>query len=237
MLYVFHGTDTATVVDKARIFVADLVEKHSGSQVFSFDELFFEPTQLDALTDACDLFARVHITVLRDPLGNAESEEAILARAPRLQASENLFVIVAGKLTAGQRRTFEAHATQVEEYARHEVKRSEYNMFALADALTMRDKRGLWVGYEGAIRAGLAPESICGTLHWAVRAMLAASRTRTPEEAGLKPYPFEKACRGAARFSRDELSLFSRSLIALYHDAHRGRHDLHLALERWVLGL
>lgn len=237
MLYVFHGTDTTAVVDRARACVADLTKEHLDAQVFLFDEPISEPAELDAHIDARDLFARVHITVLKDPFGNTESEEFFLSRTPRLQASENLFVIVAGKLTAGQRRTFETHAVHVEEQVRHEAKHKEYNVFALADALTMRDKRGLWVGYRGAIRAGLAPESICGTLHWAVRAMLAASRERTPEEAGLKPYPFEKARRGAARFSHDELSVLSQSLIRVYHDAHRGRHDLALALERWVIGL
>lgn len=237
MLYVFHGTDTATVVDRARACVVGLTKEHIDAQVFSFDEPIAVSTQLDALIDARDLFARVHITVLKDPLGNAESEGVLLDRIPRLQTSENLFVIIAGKLTMGQRRTFEAHAVQVEEHARQEAKRSEYNVFTLADALTARDKRGLWAGYRGAIRAGLAPESICGTLHWAVRAMLAASRERTPEEAGLKPYPFEKARRGAARFSRGELYALSRSLISLYHDAHRGHHELDLALERWVIGL
>ena len=110
-------------------------------------------------------------------------------------------------------------------------------MFSLADALGARNKRELWTGYIQALRSGLEPESIQGTLHWAVKAILIASNTGSANEAGQKPCTYNKFKRYAGNFKNGELIELSRSLISVYHDARRGKVDLKTGLEKWVLGV
>ncbi len=91
------------------------------------------------------------------------------------------------------------------------------DVFALANAFGMRDKKKCWLLLTEQLQADVAPEAIAGMLAWKVRDLLAKG--------------------GSQKYSRAELVQTSRALVALYHDSHRGAGDLSLLLERFVLGL
>lgn len=237
MLYVYHGTNTTKVSDQASRLVANLLNKKPDAQVFSFEGGNMAEADLDALIEAQGLFVEKHIVVIKRPLVVVESRDIVLARLEQFAKTSNIFVIIEDKLLAEHKKAFTKHAEKIEEHAHTKEEKAFFNVFALADALGERNKQSLWVGYMQALHAGLEAESIHGTLHWAVKAMLACGSASSAEEAGQKPYSFNKFKRFANNFSKEELADLSQSLVVLYHDARRGKHDLKVALERWTLSV
>lgn len=235
MLYVFYGTDTHKVADQANRLVALLRAKRPDAQVFSFENDTFAIGDLDALVAAQGLFVEKHVVVLKNTFDVGEVRDLVIARLEGFAGSPNIFVLTEGKLLVDHKRALEKHATKIEEHNKTDGKKQDFNVFALADALGMRDRRALWMGYVGARRAGLVPEAIQGTLHWAIKGMLAARDASSPDSVGQTLAMFGKNKRAAQNFTREELVHLSRSLIAVYHEAHRGKGDLDTALERWCL--
>lgn len=235
MLYVFFGTDTKKVADQAHKLVTGLLAKRPDAQVFSIEAGSYTEADLDPLIESSGLFVEKHLVVLKDLFDSAESRESIVPRLPALAASSNIFILTERTLLAAHKKELTKHAAQVEEHTEVDKKAREFNVFTLSDALMARNRRELWLRYVEARRAGIAPEQIQGTLHFAVKALIAAQTASSADEAGQKPGVYSRARRGASLYSRDELVGLSRSLITCYHEAHRGRYDLDVALERWCL--
>ena len=237
MLYVFTGGDAIAVRACAHRFLEQYEER--GAQVEHIDAEVCTADMLRDRTLAQSLFLSSEVpevTLLDMPSERAEALEAVLALASELAESPNVFVLLEGKLLASAAKTLKQYATQYEEVASASVS-EKFNIFALADALARHDRKSLWVLFLRAQNAGLKPEEIIGTLFWQIKSMRLAARTKNADEAGLKPFVYMKAKRGAAQFKPGELDALSRSLLILYHDAHLGVLDPALALERWVLGI
>ncbi len=234
MLYLFHGSNTHLVSQKAQALVAGLLKKRPDAGVFSFDATS-SLSDVEALLEAQGLFAEKHIMLLKGVLEEEKGREAVLARASAFASSPHIVVLVEGVLDTATLRALKEHAHDTQEYKQEKKGAPAFNVFALSDALTARDKKSLWAGLIQARLAGTETENVVGTLLWGLRALLLAVHYATPEEANMKVYPFEKAKKGVCNFSEEELRSLSRSLIALYHEAHRGGQELDEALERWVL--
>lgn len=236
MLYVYFGTDTEKVADKANATIATLKKKRPDAQVFVFEGAFTDGAPLDELVGAQGLFVDKHVVVLKQSFETAESRDLILERVERLATSQNIFVLAEGKVDAPHKKTLQKHATKIEEHAKKAEER-DFSGFALGDALGARDRRALWTEYMLARRSGSEPEVLHGTLTWAVRSMILASRCASADEAGMKPFGYSKFKRFASNYTPEELLTLSRQLITLYHEARWGKHDLAIATERWTLGV
>jgi DNA polymerase III delta subunit len=236
MLYVFHGTNTHKVADQTNKLITSLRTKRPLVEIFSFEGGEIQDSDLDALIEAQGLFVEKHIVVLRQTFEFAESRERVLVRLKRLAETQNIFVISENKLLAEHKKALTKHATKIEEHMQVVEEKKKFNVFQLGDALGARHRQELWSGYIQALRAGLEPESIHGTLHWALKSMLSATKTKSAEEAGQKSgFVYNKFKRYATNFKKDELAELSRSLVTVYHDARRGKVDFKTALEQWVL--
>lgn len=234
MLYVFYGSDVHKVADKANSLVATLKERRPDALIFTFEEASVDPSALDELLGAQGLFVEKHIVHVKTPFETVEHRELILTRLEQFALSSNVVVLSLGKLLAEHKREIEKHATKIEEHTATK-KNIEYNVFALGDALGARNPRSLWMHYIVARRSGIVPPALHGTLLWAARSMVLASRFSSPEEADQKPNTYSKFKRYAQNYTEEELRELPRTLLRLYHDAYRGRHDLDTALERWTL--
>jgi len=237
MLFVIHGSDTTKVADKTAKLVAGLLKKREGAQVYYFDDGDLMGAELDALIGAQGLFVERHIVVLKQPFAKKETKEIVLDRLQRFKESENVVILAEGKLLATEKKKIEKHAQKVERYDEVKKEEQKFNVFALGDALGKKSKRELWTLYMQALRSGVEVESVHGTLHWTARALLTASNSNSPEEAGQKPFVYQKYRRYGANFKEGELLECSRELIALYHDSRRGRGELKTSLEHWILSL
>jgi hypothetical protein len=146
-----------------------------------------------------------------------------------------VFVVIEGTLLAGQKKEFAKYADSLEEI--REDKERPFNVFALADSLSRKDKKSLWLGLCDAKQAGLSSEEIIGTLWWQLKTLRLASRTKNAEQAGMKDFPYNKAKRSLSYFKEGDLERLSQSLLAVYHQGHQGETQIDLALEKWTLSI
>ncbi len=233
MLFVFYGNDVSNVRTKAYA----CLHKEGGDtcEIVTITPENISPEVLRDLASAQSLFGS-RAVVLIDTLSSVKDTLQILSdEIEQIAASENIFVVAEGTLTEADKKVLLPHATQAVELKRNETAR--FNIFRLSDALLNRDKKTLWILLNEAWREGITNEEIVGTLLWQLKSMRLVSLTTSSEEAGLKPFVYDKAKRGCVKYKKDELRKLSFELVSLYHDGHTGKRDLSLSLEAWVLKL
>ena len=115
--------------------------------------------------------------------------------------------------------------------------RAEFNIWALTDAIGARKKRDAWVLYQKALAAGMVPEEVFYKLFWQTKTMLVASRTKSAEEADMKPFPYNKAKSFLKNFKPGELETLSENLVLGYHAARRGEGEIETLVEKTLLRL
>ncbi len=188
----------------------------------------------DAL-GATSLFERRE-TFLIDILSEDEEAFSILqALLEEMRDSENIFVVIEGKLGVKDLKSFTMPGVEIVEHM--VTKGREFNIFGLTDALASRDKKTLWILLQDAWREGKTSEEIIGTLFWQLKMMRLAEVTKTADEAGQKPFVYDKAKRALGKFPHDDLSRITHELLMLYHEGHGGKRDIDHSLERWALSL
>jgi DNA polymerase III delta subunit len=237
MLFVVHGTNIHKVANQTTRLVEQLLKKKPDAQVFYFEGGNVKENDLDQLIEAQGLFVEKHIVVLKQTLEIADSRDIVFPRLKRFATTQNVFIVSENKLIAEHKKELAKHAEKIEEHKKEVKQKNDFNVFKLGDALGTKNKKALWIGYREALRNGQEPESIHGTLHWAVRGMIASRNASSPEEAGQKQYTYDKFKRYSKAFGEGELEKLSRELITIYHNVRRGEYELKPALERWVLRL
>jgi len=241
MLYTFHGSDTTSGLKKARTLIDSLRAKKPDASYVSVEAGQWTPSVIEEHLGGQGLFSKAYIIFLDRVTENAEAKDAIADFAEPMNESANIFIVLEAKLNVGLKKAFEKHATKVVECEDQKMaenkafKREEFNIFALADALGSRDRFKAWSIYRQAIDRGLEVESIAGTIFWQIKSMILARDAKSASESGLSPFVFMKAKKGAGNYSVEELNGNLARIISIYHDAHRGKVDGELALERFLL--
>ena len=240
MLYVYHGTDVSKSAGKANALARSLLEKKSDA---SFVKIGADDWSPDVLTEhACGqgLFSGKYIILLDRVSENPLAKDALVDSADILAGSANIFIVVESKLNVAQKKAFEKYASKLVVTELSVVQKkvgADFNIFALADAVSARERSKSWAIFRQAIDNGHEMESIIGTLFWQVKSMKQASGADGAAKSGLNPFVFSKAQRGAKNYSAQELAKLTASLIDIYHDGHRGLVDMELATEHLLLQL
>ena len=237
MLYVIHGTDIATARQKAHSLLDSLKSKRPDAATVHINNESWDPSSLESHLGGQGLFSNKYIVFLDRVTENLSAKDDLAGFVPAMQESSNIFIILEGKVLVDLKRSFTKHAEKIVDCEEKPTltKKTEFNVFALGDALGARDPFKAWSAYRQAIDSGIEPENIAGTLFWQIKSMALASNAATASGASLNPFVFGKSKKYAANYSPEELRLLSASLITLYHDAHRGVTDLELSLERLLL--
>ncbi len=248
MLYVFHGTNTHSAITKASALINSLRTKKSDASYVRVEAGTWTSSIIEEHLGGQGLFLNKYIILLDRVAENVDAKEILPGLASAMNESANIFVVVEGKLNAELKKAFEKSAEKMVEcidIQKQESnlaksssginKKEEFNIFALADALGSRDSFKAWSIYRQAIDSGIEAESIAGTLFWQIKSMILAKTTSTAIEAGLNPFVFGKAKRYSNNYSADELDQWLKNVIGLYHNGHRGKVDLELGLERFLL--
>jgi DNA polymerase III delta subunit len=230
MLMIFYGTDRIGVRDAANSEIETL-----GAVASLIDETTYEAGAVASVVGATSLFGGSECFLVDTPSSSEEFYQEVLAALPDLAASQNTFIVLEQVLLAETKKKYAKHASVIEEFSIE--KRERFDTFAIAEALARRDKKQLWVLMMRAKENGLREEEIIGMLWWQLKALRLAKRTDTPVEAGMKEYPYKKAKQSLRYFKDGDVETLARSLLTVYHDAHRGKRDLNLALEEWVLNV
>lgn len=231
MLQLYFGTDLSTVREKA--FSAAEVVAASGTRITRIESEQFSSGLIANLLGATSLFGEREIYVLDTPSDDAAFYTEVVQHAAELGESANQFILIEAALLAPERKKFEKHASVIVESKREGAER--FDVFKMAEALSKRDKKSLWVLLQEAKRAGLSAEEIVGTLWWQLKTLRLAALTKSADEAGMKEFPYSKAKRALGGFKPGELDTISANLLRVYHDGHGGVRDINEGLEEWVL--
>ncbi len=236
MLYLIYGNDRQKARAKAREILESLKKKKPGATLVNLEEGGVSEAKIEELSESQGLFERKFIVFSDRVCADAGNAGIIKEKLSIIAKSENVFVFLEESLKADLMKVFEKHSVKVQEFKKVE-KKERFNSFLLADALGQRNKERLWVLYNEAIREGIVAEELHGTLFWQIKAMRSVEITKTPVEAGLKPFSWTKARSALRNWKSDELKNISNKLVSIYHDSHRGEHELETALEKFILDL
>lgn len=233
MLHVFYGNGAVAVRQKAFAFLAE--QESSGMKLERIDADAYVSGICADIAQSVSLFGGKTIYLLDTPSADVAFYEEVTGMLEAFKASANMIVIIEAALLAAPKRLFAKYADSIEVV---ETKKEErFNAFAMADSLSKKDKKTLWLQLQEAKQAGLSAEEIIGTLWWQLKTLRLAKLTKNAGEAGMKDFPYNKAKRSLGNFKAGELEKLSQSLLTLYHDGHLGKVDIDLALEAWTLSL
>lgn len=229
MLHVFYGTNTHAVRESAHRTAQHIPDM----KLVRIDADTFVPGVLVDALGSVSLFGEKTAYVIDTPSQDEAFNEEVTGLLSAMGESENLFVLIEAKLLAPQKKILGKYAASIEETTKD--KETPFNVFALADSLSQKNKKSLWLGLCAAKDAGLSSEEIIGTLWWQLKTLRLAALTHNAQEAGMNDYPYSKAKRSLSNFKAGELQQLSEGLLAVYHEGHQGEVAIDLALEKWTL--
>ena len=205
MLYVFHGTDLATSAKKARTLIDSLRLKKPDAAFEKIEAASWDPAAIEGHLGGQGLFSSKYIIFLDRVTENAEAKDALPGLVASMNESPNIFIVLEGKLNADLKRAVEKDSEKA----------------AVSD---LKEKAPAKAGADI-----FALASAFG----AKDAFKAWSLFRQATDAGTEP----EAIAGMLFWKAKSMGSvpLARKLIVMYHEAHRGRNDLELSLERLVL--
>lgn len=230
MLSVFFGNDVIQVRQKA---FAHLEDTAADALITHLTSDTYEKGIIVDLAEGVSLFGSEQVCVIDTSSDDAEVFESVLECVPLMAESPNHFMMIETTLTAPNKRKLQAHAETFTEISTD--KKEKFNTFLLTDAFLRRDKKSLWLLLIEAWRNGSSNEEIIGILFWQIKILRLVERSKSAEESGQKPFVYSKAKKALQNFTEGELDTHSRTLLSIYHNGHLGKHDIALALEKWVL--
>jgi len=227
MLYFLYGEDEDKAREKARELLGTLTKKRPDASLFKLETDGFDLAKLEELVDGQGLFSNKYIVFLDSLFENAEIKEQVLKFYKEIGESENIFIWLESKVDKATLTKLEKVAEKVQKFESPEGKSrkfgigagesrnlADFNIFDLTNVLAMRDRRELWLLYREAISNDFPPEEICGILFWKLKDLL---------------------LKGSRSFEGSELKKLAEKLVSIYHNAHRGKLDFEIALEKFVL--
>lgn len=243
MIYLFHGQDIEKARQKANSVAESLLRKRPDASLFRLDSGTWQEAAFDEYVGGQGLFVQKYIVILDRLFEKKEIKEYVVDRLKDLKGSDNIFIILENALDKATLEKFEKNAEKIQVFGQKEAgaaknkKATDFNMFALTDALGARNQKRLWTLYQKAVRHDVVPEELHGVLFWQIKSMLLAALSKDVKESGLNPFVYNKAKNYAKNFTVPELKKISSQLITMYHRAHRGEVDFDAALEKFFLSI
>lgn len=219
-------------VVRAKVAIA---AKAKGADVVRIGEGGEPLSSLLGYLEQRGMFAPRIVLVVDRPMDNADGKEFILEHGALLEKSETQVYVIQPDVDAVTKKKLDKLGS-IEVYELPVVADvPPPNAFALVDAVQAGDRKRAWILYRQLIESGASAEEIHGTLAWAARGVVLASNTKSADEAGMKPYPYDKARAVARKLRPGEAVAQSSELVRLYHDARMGRGTLEELIEIYLL--
>jgi DNA polymerase III delta subunit len=253
MFYLIYGTDSLKARHMAQRTVAAARKKHAEAEFFKLTVENFSVNILDELIASQGLFYSGSVVLADNLCTEKEISEVVIKKLKEIKESPNFFVFLEGELNKKELEAFKKQADKVEECVKPYKRLTEkeelalrgekISFFKFTDTLGERNKKALWTLFQDALAEEVPAEEVHGILFWQVRAMLSALLSQSPGEVGMKDYPYSKAKQFAKNYGRTageaekRLKQMSADLFKMYHEAHRGKTDLYIALEKFILEL
>jgi hypothetical protein len=232
MLYLYSHTERGAARNERQKQETAAKKKN---EIVRFNDTNFSREEFEKYLGAADLFGDSFAIFCDRMLANTEAKEFFWEKLDELASSPNIFHVFEEKFSADEIKLLKkAGAELVEDKTKPIKPKGDFNIFALSDALGARDRKGLWVLYQQALRVGKSAEEINGALFWTIKSMLAV---RLGGGKTLNPYVKSKATGFLKNYPNNEIDDLAFSLVKNYHDSRRGGLPLEERLERFILSL
>jgi DNA polymerase III delta subunit len=238
MLYVLYGNDFEKARSKLRDIINAQKKKNPNASFFRMDSDSWDKSRFEELIGGMGLFQSRYIAVLDNLLSDKSAGPVISENLSACAGSENIFVVIEEIIGKDLLAKLKKYSGIIQLFSKKSgVSGKPFSVFSLADALGNRDGKKLWVLYQKGVFSGLDPEEIHRILFWQIKSIIVASESADAKSAGLNPFVFRKAKDFAKNYSKQELKKFSGDLVAIYHNARKGKGKFANLLERFVLGI
>lgn len=229
MLYIFIGDD----VLKAK---AEVAKRAQSKEVVRFGEGGEPFENVGGYLEQQGMFSPALALVLDRPLDDPFGKELLLERGDVLvHASAEVFVIEPHIGAVDKKKLPKGAKLESFDISSQKQDAPPLSAFALVDAVQSGDRKRAWILFRELIESGASPEEIHGALAWAARGVVLAAKTKSAAEAGMKPFPYNKA-KGVARgLKPGDAEAESAELVDLYHRARMGQGTLEDLLEIYLL--
>ena len=218
MIYLLHGTDTKRSRKKLHTLLDSMFTKKPDASFVRVEQENFDESRISEFVGSQVLFTNKYIIFFDNLFIDKNAKQVLLKNLKEVSESQNIFIFLEEKLNKTELNKFEKYAEKIQFFQLgNPVSKSKFDIFSLANALSRRDKKNLWVLYQKAKMQNIADEQIHGILFWKIKDTILASRK--------------------SLYSKEELKKLSNSLVSIYHDTRRGIHELDNALERFILGI
>ena len=236
MLHLIYGNDRENIRAQYNAARETMRGKCDDERILSEGEISGD--FLSEASSSRGLFGEKVLFLFDSILEKNEEQEMIVAHAEELGTSPNYFLVSEFGFNKKLIEDFEMPGVTTQECVSIKgATRPMFNIFSLGDALGKRNKKELWILYQGARESGLASEEINGTLFWALKNLALMKDAPVGALCGLNPFVAKKTREFATNYTKVEIIDMSRALVAAYHEAHRGGEPMDIALERFILGL
>lgn len=225
MIHLYIGVDTAAAKTKAR--------KRATGEMVMFGEGGQPLDTALSYLGSQGLFVPKISLVFDRVLESAEGKALFEEHGDTFHAHDMDVFVIEVALPAEVKKLFPKNVA-ITDFGKKEVEERPMP-FAFSDAFMAGDRKGAWIEYQKLLAQGLSAEELHGTLSWAVRSALLALKTKSAEEAGLKPFVYSKSKRFAEKLGVGVVQNLSRKLISVYHRARAGQGDMALGLEKLIL--
>ena len=243
MIYLFCGNNFRSTRKNLRAFLDGLFIKKPTAAFIELDDESFTKSRLEELMASKGLFENETIVVLDSVFGNDAARDFLKDSMAELSQSSSVFIFFERELDARILKLFERYARRVWRSDKGEVvRKKEFNVFALTDALGKRDRKKAWALLQEAYQRGTPTENIHGILLWRIKSIIfvkdaESQGQRALSQLKLNPFVLKKARSFSREFTRHELIQLSGRLVGMYHEARRGGEELDIGIEKLILSI
>ncbi len=234
MLVVFCGNSRKLVKEAVDEYLKSNFTEGAGLTTVESDN--YQIGQLLCMLNSTSLFGGEQWFILDGPQENKYFFADVESNLENMTNSSSVFILIEEELTVAVKNKYKRFAKIFKEFKANHKKNNRFNIFFLTESLTKKDKRKLWLDYQLAKKSGVSTEEIIGILWWQLKLLRLSQVTAGAEEAGVKPYPYQKSKKSLSNFRVGELDKYIITLIEVYHKG-RSENNTDLLLEKWILEL
>ncbi len=145
MLYVVYGKDSIKSRKKLHELLSWAKEKRPEAEMFKITTENWSEAQFDELLVARGLFDEKYTVVLDSIFENKEIKSYVLDKVEEMASGEQLFFMIEKDVDSASLKKLEKFAKKVQEFAKAESSKPDFNIFSVANGLVERDKKKLWI--------------------------------------------------------------------------------------------
>lgn len=232
MLYFFHG-DSAARLKKITERREALAKNDRDALYRPLAEEEWNGPALEELARGQGLFGGTSYFLIKEFLSTKEDKEFFMESAALLARSHNVFFVSEPSATKEIIKAVEkAGGESVALAETQKATKRDSSGFALADAAAKRDRKLAWALFHESLFKGASAEELHGILFWQMKNLRLA---KLPGSGANFSFPLMKAKSAAPKWKDEEITGALGRLVSIYHESHRGKYELPVALELFLL--